>query len=191
MNTKNSKGFTLVEVIVSICLFSFMLAIILGFFGYAIKGQQKAFSAQEISDQTGYAIEYMGRSIRMARRDAGGTCLGAANAGKNYTNPYGDNSIRFLNYEGLCQEFYLNNDQLKRQKSNNGGSGGLAGTEVDLTSSKLKINSAKFNIIGNVIGDNAQPRITIFLDVEKRDVRQEFNASVKIQTTISERNLDI
>jgi prepilin-type N-terminal cleavage/methylation domain-containing protein len=188
MNTKSSKGFTLVETIISISLFSFILVIILGFFGYAIKGQQKALASQEISDQISYVMEYMGRSIRMSKRDASGTCVGA---GTNYSNPYGNNSIRFLNYEGRCQEFYLDNEQLKRRKSNDSGSGGLAGKEVDLTSSKLKINSAKFNIIGDVVGDNTQPRITIFLDVEKKDTKQEFNATVKIQTTISERNLDI
>ena len=186
-NPKQNKGFTLVEVIVSVSLFSIILIIVLGFFGYAIKGQQKAFSSQEISDQIGYAIEYMGRSIRMAKKDTNGFCI--ATAGANYENPYAVPSIRFLNYEGLCQEFYLENDQLKMKKSSDGTWGNFK-PPVDLTSSTLKINSAKFNIIGDVIGDKTQPRITIFLDIEKKSVKQEFNAIIKTQTTISERNLD-
>ena len=184
---QNLAGFTLVEVIVSVSLFSMILVVILGFFGYAMKGQQKAFASQEISDQISYVMEYMNRSMRMARKDTNGFCVAAV--GTSYENPYALPSIRFLNYEGICQEFYLENEQLRRRKSSDGTWGNF-GPPVELTSSRLKINSAKFNIIGNGIGDNVQPRVTIFLDVEKQNTKPEFNAKIKIQSTISQRNLD-
>jgi type II secretory pathway pseudopilin PulG len=188
MNTTNKTGFTLIEVLVSVFLFFGILAVILGFFGYAIKAQKKALASQEISDQISYVMEYMGRSIRMARKDVTGTCIAP---GTNYENPGGNNfEIRFLNYEGICQEFYLENEQLKRRKSSDGTAGNF-GSAVDLTSSKLKINSAKFNLIGENETDNIQPRVTIFLDVEKQNTKPEFNAKIKIQSTISQRNLDV
>ena len=185
-------GFTLIEILVSVLLFFGILVIVLGFFGYAIKGQKKALASQEISDQISYAMEYMSRSMRMAVKATNASCIPN---GTNYSNPYGDNSVRFLIYDRvngvkICQEFYLENEQLKRKKSNNDGSGGLSGTEVDLTSSKLKINSAKFNLIGEAETDDIQPRVTIFLDVEKQNTIPEFNAKIKIQSTISQRNLD-
>ncbi|MCK4355226.1 prepilin-type N-terminal cleavage/methylation domain-containing protein [Candidatus Parcubacteria bacterium] len=188
----NNKGFTLIEVVVSIFMFFSIFVVILGFFGYAVKGQKKALASQEISDQISYVMEYMSRSIRMANKDVGGTCIAA---GKNYeiTTPMaGYSCIRFLNYDNKCQEFCFdsNNNQLKRRKSGDGGSGGLVGSEVDITSSKLKVNSAQFNIIGNGIGDNIQPKITISLDVEKNAEKPEYNAQIKIQSTISQRNLD-
>lgn len=182
-----NNGFTLIEVLISVFLFFIILVMILEFFGYAIKSQKKALAAQEISDQISYATEYMSRSMRMARKDVSGNCIAA---GFNYENPGGNNSeIRFLNYEGLCQEFYLENEQLKRRKSSDGTSGNF-GSAVDLTSSKLKINSAKFNLIGQGETDSVQPRVTIFLDVEKQNTKPELNATVKIQSTISQRNLD-
>ena len=165
---------------------------VLGFFGYAIKSQKKALAAQEISDQISYVIEYMSRSMRMAIKATDGNCIPN---GTNYSNPYGDNSVRFLIYDRvnsikICQEFYLDNDQLKRRKSSDGAAGNF-GPPVDLTSSKLKINSAKFNLDGEAGTDDIQPRVTIFLDAEKRDTKPEFNATVKVQSTISQRNLDI
>ena len=185
---RDLTGFTLVEVIVSVCLFSIILMVILGFFGYAIKGQHKALASQEISDQIGYAIEHMSRSIRMAKKDRTGACV--STAGTSYENPYALPSIRFLNYEGLCLEFYVEDEKIKRKKSSDGTWNNF-GPPVNLTSPKLKIDSAKFNIIGDVLGDSAQPKITIFLEAEKKDTKPELNAKVKIQTTISERNLDI
>lgn len=164
---------------------------VLGFFGYAIKSQKKALASQEISDQISYVMEYMSRSMRMAIRATNASCIPNKT---NYSNPYGDDSIRFLIYDQasgikICQEFYLENEQLKRRKSSNATTGSF-GAPVDLTSSKLKINSAKFNLIGEDGTDDIQPRITIFLDMEKRDTKPEFNATVKVQSTISQRNLD-
>ena len=193
-NPKQNKGFTLIEILISVLLFLGILVIVLGFFGYALKGQKKSLASQEISDQISYAMEYMSRSMRMAIKDVDGTCI---MAGNNYENPGGDVSkIRFLIYDRvnsikICQEFYLENDQLKRRKSNDASSGGLVGSEVDLTSYKLKINSAKFNLIGQDGTDDIQPRVTIFLDVEKQSTKPEFNAKIQIQSTISQRNLDI
>jgi prepilin-type N-terminal cleavage/methylation domain-containing protein len=193
MNATNKTGFTLIEVLVSLVLFSLILVMVLGFFGYAIKSQKKALAAQEISDQISYVIEYMSRSMRMARKDTLGTCIAA---GKNYENTTpmaGYSCVRFLSYNDKCQEFCFdsNNEQLIRRKSVNNGSGGLNGTEVDLTSSKLKINSAKFNLIGDeVVNNTIQPRVTIFMDAEKQNTNPAFNATVKIQSTISQRNLD-
>lgn len=184
-----NNGFTLIEILVSVFLFFALIVMVLGFFGYALTGQRKALASQEISDQMSYVTEYISRSARMAKKDMGGTCLEPANAGKNYTNPIGDDSIRFLNYEGLCQEFYLEDGQLKRRKSTTGLSADFT-VPVDLTSSKLKVNSAQFNIIGDSVGDTIQPRVTISFDVEKKDTDQRYNAQVKIQSTISQRNLD-
>lgn len=195
-NKKN--GFTLIEILVSVFLFFGILVMVLGFFSYAVTGQKKALAAQEISDQISYVMEYMSRSMRMARKDVGGTCI---SAGMNYENtlPIADYScLRFLYYDqsdekNKCQEFCFdsNNEQLKRRKSNDENAAGLADSEVDLTSSKLKVNSAKFNIIGEEDVDNTtQPRVTISLNVEKQDTKPEFNAKVEIQSTISQRNLD-
>ncbi len=183
----NNKGFTLIEIVVSIFIFFSMFTVILGFLGYAIKGQKKALASQEVSNQISYVMEYIGRSIRMARKDLAGTCI---TAGKNYENPGGASSeIRFLNYNGLCQEFYLEDGQLKRRKSSDGTAGNL-GAPVNLTSSALKVNSAQFNILGDEIGDNAQPRVTVSLNIDKRETKPEYNVKIEIQTTISQRNLD-
>ena len=190
-NPKQNNGFMLIEVLVSVLLFFGILVVVLGFFGYAVKGQKKALASQEISDQISYVMEYMGRSIRMGVKASNASCIPNKT---NYENPYGDNSVRFLIYDQangvkICQEFYLENEQLKRRKSSDASAGNF-GPAVDLTSSKLKINSAKFNLIGEDGTDNIQPRVTISLDVEKQDTKPEFNANVKIQSTISQRNLD-
>jgi len=190
-NTGNS-GFTLVEILVAVLIFSIVIGAVLGIFGFSIKNQTKSLNYQEVLDQTSYTMEYMSRNLRMARKDTTGECLGAI--GNNYINPSGDSSIRFLNYNGKCQEFYLDNGQLKQKKSENNKSADF-GTASALTSHNLNINSIKF--IDPILpsswnsGDNSQPRVTIFLDIEKREPQQGTEAGIKIQTTISQRNLDI
>jgi hypothetical protein len=139
---------------------------------------------QELLDQASYVLEYMGRALRMAKKDSGGTCTGTA--GKNYGGTI--NSISFLKFDyetnsDVCYQFYLSGTRIYESK------GGAAG--VPLTSDKISVNSLKFNLSGDTIGEspNLQPRVTIFLDILGRGATGE-QPRIQIQTSISQRNLD-
>lgn len=199
---KINYGFTLVELLVSMSVLLVIAGISTGIFVSVITGQKKIFSDQEIQGQLGYALEYMGKAMRMAGKDLTGDCLGAQ--GRNYLltkysiSKQAYMGIKFINQSDndACQEFYLDfdeNDPLKPAVIKM-----IKGTDapLSLTSDKIRINFLEFIINGDTSGsiyyssetDNTQPRITILMDAV---LNTGTNNSLKIQTTVSQRNLNI
>jgi len=182
-----NKALTLIEMLVVVTLLSLTMTAVTGIFRSVIRGQARALTSEELLNQTSYAIEYMGRALRMAKKDTAGTCIGV---NLNYLKTHEDNGIKFLSYEDRCQEFYLATTTTSRKLKEviDGGSA------VDLTSDEIEV--VNFNIGSDDSwdeDDNLQPRITIFLDMKgKRELLKEGEQpEIKIQITISQRNLDV
>jgi len=172
-----NKGFTLVEMLVTALIFSIVMGAAMGVFVSAIKLQRYNLTHQQLLNQASYAMEYMDRAIRMAVRDDG-TC---GFSGKNYN--YTASSIQFQTYDGACQAFSLNSDSIKATKT---GANGY--NNVDLTSDDFEVTSFTFQVSGDGI-DNDQPKVTIFLEIKGKGLGQQ--PKIKIQTTVSQRNLDL
>ena len=174
------RGFTLIELLVGIAVFSLILGSVIGIFISAIQLQRDFLKKQQVLNQLSFAIEYMSRALRMARREDGTfNCLPED---FNYDNPGGTISkIRFINHlQGDdCQEFFLEGGSLKYKK-------GIGSTEetYPLTLPGLVIEELKFKLQGESSADNLQPRVTIFLKIGSP-------LKIELQTTISQRNLDI
>ena len=177
------KGFTLVEMIIAIFIFSIVFGAASGLFVSAIKNQSRTLANQQLLDQTSYTIEYIGRAIRMAKKDIEGSCISAK---LNYaTTTSGEGGIKFKNYLDQCQEFFRDcgGGVCKLRENKNG-------TVSDLTSPNLYVES--FNV-GHSDSwgqdDNLQPRVTLFLEIRKAGAGNQ--PKIKTQTTISQRQLDI
>ena len=181
----HNEGFTMIEMVVSVGVFFIIIGMVSGIFLSTVRGQARTLAFQELLDQTGYTIEYMGRSIRMATRATDDSCI---TNGFNFekTSTGGGGGIRFIDYNRNCIEFYMDSSvhQLKKKKNND--------PPLDLTSPSLEIVS--FNIgPDSSWGElsKKQPRVTMFLEVKGiRAVRPEYQPVVKIQTTISQRNMN-
>jgi len=181
---KKSKGFTLVEILVAVGIFTIITGITAGVFASAVRAQRSSLAYQQLLDQTSFAMEYMSRAIRMAKKDdvGGINCLSLDKV--NFEVTHGGNGIMFRNYQDVCQEFYLENGQLKESKD---------GESMNLTS------TSTFEVIAFNIGpdeswdqnDEEQPRVTLFLDTRGVGQKPEQKPEIKIQTTISQRNPDI
>ena len=179
LNVKmKSKGLTLIETLVAVTIFAIIVGAISGLFISAIRTQRRVLATQELLDQTSYVLEYMGRTLRMAKKDKDGDCTGTAE--KNYIS-LGVDNIWFMDYNGDCVGFDNTDYQIKKY---------TASGIFDLTSSKIKVNTLKFIISGdNLPDDKFQPRVTIFLEAEGREAAGS-RPKVQIQTSISQRNLD-
>lgn len=198
-NPKKQKSFTLIEMMVVVTVFSLMVGTIINVFMWGIREQRRALATQKLLDETSYVLEYMSRAVRMAKKqlvptpNCSKTCL--SSSGLNYETS-GVSDLRFQNYDCVCQRFFLEGGQLKEQKGWELVGGNLTGgTTLAMTSSAFKINTGglKFNLIGadQPPGDYLQPRVTIFLDIQGSGQKPEERPQIKIQTTISQRNLDI
>jgi type II secretory pathway pseudopilin PulG len=188
-----NKSYTLIEVLVAVSIFTIVIAAPTGFLVGSLKGQQKTLSSQKLLDNTSYTLEYISRALRMAKKElncsditnpATCSCLTTRGYGCNYENPNGDiSTVRFINYKEECQEFFLEGDRLKESKD---------GIENYLTSEDLEITSLKFRLSGESQSDFDQPRLTLFLEMKGgKGQMPELRPLIKIQTTISQRNLDV
>jgi len=184
-----NKAFTLVEILVALAVFNLIVGAVLTIFVSAISAQRKTLASQELLDQTSYVLEYLSRTIRMAKKDLAGACL--TTVGANYQTNLEENRIRFLNYQDKCQEFFLDGNQIMENKSQDNTAAGFA-NPLYLTSPKLKIISFKIGPSESWDQeDNLQPRLILFLGAKGAGQKPEQQPEIKIQTTISQRNLDI
>lgn len=176
-----NKGVSLIEMLAAVAIFAITVGAISGLFISAIRTQRRILATQELLDQTSYVLEYMGRALRMAKKDTSSVCLSTA---KNYEN--GIDWIRFLKFESatgtdVCYYFYLSGNRIYESK------GGAAG--ISLTSEKLTVNFLKFVVSGDDLPtDTLQPRVTIFLEILGRGTTE--RPKIQIQTSISQRPLD-
>lgn len=171
-NPKKNKGFTLIEMMVAVAIFTALVAAGSSVFVASIKSQRQSLATQEVLDQTSYLVEHMSRALRMAKKDMAGTCTGTVRL--NYI--FEDQCIKFVNYNDECQQFCLDGTRIKNEDG------------VYLTSDSLQITDFSVDISGEYQppADNLQPRVTVSLGVEGQE-----ESGIRIQTTVSQRNLDV
>jgi prepilin-type N-terminal cleavage/methylation domain-containing protein len=196
LQVQQRKGFTLIELLVGVAVFTFVVAITTELFVTAIRVQRRVLAQQELVDQVSYIMEYMSRALRTAQKelDDPPSCLitesGTTPGGKGYNyqltrfNGSVYTGIRFINDSGECQEFFLDTgaQQLKEQR---------AGSENVINSSAIQIVKFTPVIAGESQTDSLQPRVTFLLEAQRNGTRPEERQFIRIQTTVSQRNLDI
>jgi len=211
------RGFTLVEMIIVLSVFMFVIGASLIIFMSAVGQQKETLARQEIINQTSYVMEYMSKALRMAKTADSDECITTEYA-YLLTRPSSGYfmGIKFLNYSDntqvvidsettdmpACQEFYLDATTgiLRERKSYYPYS---SWTDLALTSSVVQINFVRFGLDGtngcygeettcpsfSPKTDLAQPRVTMVFSVQAKGDSQE--PEKLIQTTISQRNLNM
>ncbi len=162
-------------------IFSIVLGVIGNIFMTSFQSQRRSLALGTIFDQTSFLMEYTSRSLRMARKDLTGACI---TTGTNYQKTRSDRGIKFINSQSACQEFYweISTNRLKENKG---------GVEQYLTSSNSQVVAFNIALTGESQTDDKQPRVTFFLNLRNRGSRAESQPSLQIQTTLSQRKLDI
>ena len=172
-----NKGFTLIELLIVVVIFSVVIGSSTGVFASALRIQRYNLSQQQLLNQISYVSEYMSRMIRMAVVDDG-TC---GFSGQNYKIT--GSKIEFQNYLGECQEFYLSTGQILVDRTG-------YSSPVPLTSDDFTVSDLQFISVGILRSDSFQPKITFSMRVTS-DIVGDAQPLINIQTTISQRNLDI
>lgn len=190
---KNNKGFTLLEMIVAMFLFTLIMLAATQIFQLVIEGQRNALASQDIQESMRYALEVMSKEIRMAKRSDGDCPANppplAVNRIFNFNTSDNEKILYFKNKDDECVSYYLgfcnpsspdlNGLRIRR---------GALVNAACLTPSNIKVNSLKFTVIDNPIAGplNSQPRVTISMDLEVMG-KAMHKQNIKIQTTISSR----
>ena len=167
---KSHKGFTIIELVVVMAIFLFIIGAAISIFLSIITNQRKILAEQQLINQISYVEEYMSKALRMAKTEpyVNGACLTDSIGTTDYpgyiymlthydTNPPYQGfyrGIKFFNQtDNICQEFFLDgtgatNDPyiLKEIKGNSTTSHPI--TPVPLTPVSMKINFVRFSING-------------------------------------------
>jgi prepilin-type N-terminal cleavage/methylation domain-containing protein len=185
---KNQAGFSLVEVLVSILLFTTLVTMVISIFQAVSQGQRHVIAAQNVQEAVYFAFEAMSKEIRTARGDHMGINCGVEPYYKvfnteNATAGSGENEgseLYFQNQEEDCVLYYLDNNQLRIDRG---------GDDYPITPDDIVVNSLQFYIVDDVIDDfhSLQPRVTIRITVEAIEGQQQFAQPLNIETTVSSR----
>jgi prepilin-type N-terminal cleavage/methylation domain-containing protein len=164
-----SKGFTLIELIVVMAIFLFIIGAAISIFISMVQQQKKVLAEQQLLSQISYVEEYMSKAFRVAKTETTEGCLldtHGANTNypgyiyllTRYDSTMGQfRGIKFINQDnGYCQEFFLSGSGtsadpyiLKELKGANGVSDNNDNDAVALTATNLQISSVKFSINGS------------------------------------------
>ena len=159
---KAENGVSLVELIVSVGLFSIVMLSAAGIFKAVVDGQRSAISAQNVQENIRYALEKISKEIRMAQI-SNTDCL-PAGVNKVFNTAAGLTELHFKNQYGDCVTYYL--DSNSNRLNINVATGISAGTYY-ITPAKIEASNLKFFVEDDLIGSfhSTQPYVTMVMEV--------------------------
>jgi prepilin-type N-terminal cleavage/methylation domain-containing protein len=184
------RGFTLVETLVSIALFSLIMTVIMQLFLYASRAHRHILAKSQIISEISYNLEHMSRGLRMAKKTNDSACLPAAGLNFEKTARGG---IKFQNINAAgqfeCVEYYSGHP-IDYPAGVNAIMEYRAGPDrtfdLPLTSPAISVLEFAIAEYGWSQTDRLQPRATIHIKVLGKEGQTAEN-----QITVSQRDLDI
>ena len=176
---KNNTGFTILELLVSFALFSVVLTVTLGSIMTIADSNKKARSLMSVTNNLNFAVDSMVRSFKTGNVDnPDGFVLNQGNCFETEEIEYDLDNLGASREVIYCFELD-SNDRGRIIKT-------TPDSSVELTSPDVDIKYLKF--IDNSVG--AQPMLTIVMEGEVK-VSERINSAFSIQTSISQRRLEI
>lgn len=161
-NIQKDRGFTLVEMLTSVAIFSIVLVVIMGSIITVIDVNRKAQSLTIVMNDLNFVLESMTRTIKTGEVIADGPSF-----------------ITIENQDDEEITYTFSDGAIFRSVDD--------GDDISVTSSQIDIQEAEFNVFD---GPNQQPRVLILVAGEVQ-TSPDISSAFKIQTTVSQRNLDI
>ncbi len=184
--TRADRGFSLIEMIVSVGIFSTVMIVAVGSLLSIVDANRKAQAQQIVINNLNFALENMSRNIRIGSYYHCGSSLPLST--KADCNN-GDSYFAFEGREGNTSQtndqivYRLSNSQI--EKSTDGGT-----TFIGITAPEIVIEGLSFYVDGAAAGDQKQPKVLMTVyghtGISNR-ARVDFN----LQTMISQRAFDI
>jgi len=156
-----NKGFTLIEMIVAVGVFTVAITLSLASFLNISAVQKKAEAFRLVNNNLNFALESMVREIK---------------TGSGYSSSDDGSSLTITNGAGEIVTFSLDAKQIKRQLKD--------GNLLALTAPEVQITNLKF-----ILAASGQPMVTILINgviEEKGEIKSHLN----LQTTVSQRKLE-
>lgn len=169
---REGRGFTLIEMIVSVAIFATVVLIAVGALLSIIDVNRKANELRVVMENLNFAIESIARDVRT------GTDYGCTrNRPRNCSDK---TKLFFTDQEGRSVRYAKADDAITRQVN--------SGDAVPITSSEIFIEDVHFWVTG-VGADGEQPRVLMTVQ-GMAGVEGKNETRFSLQTTISQRDTD-
>lgn len=164
----DKAGFTLIELIVAMAVFSTVIVVVSSIFVSVVGSQRKNINNQDVIDNARFVLESIGRSVRQSE----------------VQSPNGTSSGLTLNHPTKNIITYsLNNGQIMEKSSSDAN-------PVALSSSNVYVERLDFTV-ASVGDDQKQPRVTVSISLRSTTQPANIDTTTNLQTTITPRNLEI
>lgn len=181
-----NKGFTLVELLVSVSLFAIVMLISMGSILSVFEANKKSQTLRAVMDNLNFTLEAMTRTIRFGTNYHCDYTVGTLTSPRDCVA--GANSISVLDSSGLNQVTYkLSGSRIARTVN--------GGADYYLTSSDVTIQNLKFYVFGSTKYSNGndlyQPQVIIVVGgYAGSTTKPKIQSTFSLQTTVSQRVFD-
>ncbi|HEY0907942.1 MAG TPA: type II secretion system protein [Candidatus Paceibacterota bacterium] len=180
-----TKGFTLIEVLVSVSIFAMVMLVATGAVFSIVQANKKTHSLKSVMTNLNFALEAMMRDIRLGSGfscDGGGDCVD------------GGTEFRFLANRNVNGDSVTDSTDIIAYGASDGAimkqifGGSYGGASYPITAPEIVITSLKFYVIGTGTTDTRQPKVIISIQgyAGAGTTKSEFN----IETMVSQRAID-
>ena len=167
-NQRPNAGFTLVETLVTVFVFSMIVVIIGGVFVSSLDLQRRALNIQLVEENSNFLLEAMAKEIRVSTIGSlNSDCPTLPATVLDITHPV-NGSIRY-SLSGTTVQRTVN------------------GAVTTISSNAVEFTRLQFCISGTGATDQKQPRVTVLAGIRSTNAKQQ--AAIDIQTTLSARFL--
>jgi prepilin-type N-terminal cleavage/methylation domain-containing protein len=173
-----SAGFTLMEMVVSLGIFSSIMLMSIGALVSVQSAQIRTSDAQIVQDNIRFSLELMTKEIRQGSEYQGGLCGPLACAEFIFRH---NDGVRLFGYCAL-------NGALLRFNVTDGGSCAIGPNTAVITSEEVMVEGLLFYIRGqDPLPADGQARVTIAMRVRAQSPSQKVETVMDLQTTAVQR----
>lgn len=174
------RGYTLLELIVSLGIFSVVMLVVTGAYLTLIALDRQARANNQLSTSLSFAIESMARSIRTGTEYDPGIAYAACGQG-------GSRSISFTDSQSQEISYILKGDNTIGQCT---GSTCTDSNAAPLTDPRISITSLCFYVRGVGTGDDRQPQVTFTVSGTMRTDSGDVS-EFSVQSSATQRVIDL
>jgi prepilin-type N-terminal cleavage/methylation domain-containing protein len=180
MKSTHQKGFTLIELMTALTIFTVVMTVSIGSILGVFEANRKSRTLRTVMSNLNLAVESMSKDMRYGRNYHCSTGGGAQTAPHNC--PSGSDYISFLSSEG--EQIVYRLDESALYKSVNAGA-----SYVAVTAPEVVIDSLIFYVLGAGTDNVLQPKVVIKITGHAGEGKNRSN--FELQTLVSQRMLDI
>ena len=176
--TNNKRGFTLIELMTAVSIFTIVMAISLGSIVGIFHANRKARTMKTAMSNLNLAMESMAKEMRFGRVYHCGSS-GQESSPQNCSG--GGTFMSFMGNDSAQITYRFNNQALEKKIGN--------GSYITVTAPELIIDTGTFYTVGSGTGDTLQPKVLIIIKAHAGTDRS--RSDMVLQTLVSQRALDI